>query len=424
MHAFIKRLFDGERPSFEEFIQAFGYSLDLLSQFQRTEQDSEWHAEGNLFIHTQYVLDNVYKLLETEAYHLPLNQKVALILAAVLHDIGKPLVTKTKELDGVLRIVTPHHDERGCSYLAYKLLDLDIPYLILQQVLRLVAYHHRPRRLVLNDAPKHQYFHLARLVNVELLFYLAKADTWGRICKNQQAECNHIDLFRLFCEEYGLWGNENPYADWQAFFQRELVHLSHASQDAVLGYAMQDFENGLIFTPEEAIARRYPYLHSFPQFVMMCGPSGSGKSMWIENHLKGYHIISLDDLREQYDHKRNTQAENSFILSKAKEQLKVHLRNHDKVVWDATNLKRDFRSLISQLGFDYHALVTLIVLHVPESVIDQGNQSRERSVYQEVLHRQLDSLEWVEDSEAHRLAFVNHEKYLDFKGAWSEPFVS
>ena len=168
--------------------------------------------------------------------------------------------------------------------------------------------------------------------------------------------------------------------------------------------------------PEEAIARRYPYLKSFPRLVILSGPSGAGKSRWIQTHLKDHRVISLDDLREEYSKNRGDQGDNSFILSKARDQLKQYLRSHDKVVWDATNLKKDFRSAISQLGFNYHALVTLVVLHVPQSVIYEGNASRDYQVCRQVLQNQLDLLEWVDDREAHQIAFVNHHHYLDFKG--------
>jgi len=419
MNNLITRLIKREHPDLSEFFHAFEF--DLLFQLEKTQQEPEWHAEGNVFIHTQRVLNEVYKILDTEAKHLSFDRKLSLIFAAVLHDIGKPLVTKAKEVNGLVRIVAPYHEERGCSYLAHRLVELDIPYKVIQQVLRLVAYHHKPRHLVLHNASKKEYFHLARLVDVELLFYLAKADILGRICKDQKTQCEYIDLFRIFCEDYNLFGDIDPYEKWRIFFNTELHYISNESRDAVLGNAIRDYESGLIFTPEEAIARRYPYLHSFPQLVIMYGPSGSGKSRWIQNHLKEYQMISLDDLRKEYGKHKINQDTNSFILSKAKDKLKQHMRNHDKVVCDATNLRKDFRSMICQLGLDYHALVTLVVLHINQSSIYQGNQLRDQQVPQKVLDNQIKMLEWVEDCEAHRVAFFNRETCLDFKGVCDLP---
>ena len=96
--------------------------------------------------------------------------------------------------------------------------------------------------------------------------------------------------------------------------------------------------------------------------------------------------------------------------------MRACLRNHEKVVWDATNLRRDFRSMVAQLGYDYHALVMLVVLHIPLSLIFKGNSSRKEEVAREVLNGQLSSLERVEDIEAHRVAFVNHSRCLEGRG--------
>ena len=218
MDELINRLLKGERPDLEEFIHSYGKMFDLLNRFEQTEQSAEWHGEGNVFIHTQLVLNGVYQILESAGEHLSPERKLSLIFAAVLHDIGKPLVTKTKEIDGVQKIVAPHHEERGCSYLAYRILDLPLPYYVIQQILRLVGSHHLPRQLVMHNASKGMYFQLARTVDIELLFYLAKADILGRICKEKQQQIDIIDLFRLYCEEHNLWGREDPYEEWKSFF--------------------------------------------------------------------------------------------------------------------------------------------------------------------------------------------------------------
>ena len=416
MKKIIDRLAQSETPSLNEFIEPLSRSIEELVRLEQTPQDHEWHGEGNVYSHTERVLQQVYTMLDSEASHLTWDQKLALIFAAILHDVGKIFTTKNKEIDGTLRIVSPHHDIRGCSYLAYRLLDLDIPYSVVQHVLRLVFYHHHPRQLILRNASSRDYIRLARQVNVELLYYLEKADVEGRICPNQQIERQHIELFRLFCEEYRIFGVEDPYEDWRLFFRKELKDLSPESIDAVLGYGIQDFEQGLIHTPEEAMARRYPYFTSFPELVVMCGPSGSGKSTWIRNHLNEYSVVSLDDLRACYGNGRHDQTRNSIVLSKAKELLKTHLRKHSKIVWDATNLRKDFRKIVCDLGFCYHGLVTLVVFHSPTSEIYRGNESRTHHVPQDVLRTQMDLLEWVEDCEAHRIAFVIRGKTFISRG--------
>lgn len=409
----------GGRPSLEQFLQSLCPIFDRMKQFHSTPQDKEWHAEGNVFKHTQMVLDSCYDLIETEASHLTNDQKLSLILGAVLHDIGKTWTTKEAEIHSVIRVVAPHHETEGASYLAYRMLDMDIPYNMVISVLSLVHYHHMPKLLVIKNASKAAYYHLSRLANVELLYYMAKADMLGRHCVDPEGQLDLIRLFRLYCEEYELWEKMHPYEEWQGFFEQELRNYSPDCRDLMYGNAIRDFEAGLISTPHEAVARHYSYLDSFPQLVILMGPSGSGKSSWIQKYLKDYVILSLDKLREELGKNQGDQSKNPEVLLKAKQQLKYHLAHHKKVVWDATNLRKDFRRMLVGLGMNYHALVTLVVFHQKIADILLGNHQRIESIPKDVIHEQINRLEWVEFNEAHRILFVNRKENLHFVGGCS-----
>ncbi len=413
------KIIEGGRPTLDEFLQSFCHIFELIQQLHSTPQDKEWHAEGDVFKHTQRVLDCCYDIIETEACHLTNDQKLALILGVVLHDIGKPLTTKEVEINSVSRIVAPNHEARGASYLAYRILDLDIPYNIVLSVLSLVNYHHMPKLLVIKNATKANYYRLTRLANVELLYYIAKADMLGRQCEDQEGQLDLIRLFRIYCEEYEIWGKINPYEEWRVFFEHELRNYSSDCRDFIYGNAIRDFEAGFIFTPHEAVARHYSYLDSFPQLVILMGPSGSGKSSWIQKYLKDYLIISLDKLREEFGKNQGDQSKNPEVLLKAKQELKYHLAHHKKVVWDATNLRKDFRSMLIGLGMDYHALVTIVVFHQKIAEVLLGNKQRTESIPIGVIHDQINRLEWVELSEAHRILFVNRKDNLHFVGGCS-----
>lgn len=419
IHKLLGKVIAGGRPNLEEFLQSFCPIFEWMQHLHSTPQDKEWHAEGNVFKHTQMVLDCCYDLIETEASQLTNDQKLSLVLGAVLHDIGKPFTTKEVEIHSVIRIVAPHHEAKGASYLAYKMLDLDIPYNIVLSVLSLVNYHHMPKLLVIKNATKANYYHLARLANMELLYYMAMADMLGRECVDQESQLDLIRLFRIYCEEYELWKKINPYEEWQGFFEHELRKYSSDCRDLIYGNAIRDFEAGLISTPHEAIARHYSYLDNFPQLVILMGPSGSGKSSWIQKHLKDYIIISLDKLREELGKNQSDQSKNPEVLLKAKQVLKDHLAQHKKVVWDATNLRKDFRRMLIGLGMNYHALVTLVVFHQKIADILLGNNQRTESIPTRVIHDQINRLEWVEFNEAHRIPFVNRRENLHFVGGCS-----
>ena len=94
---------------------------------------------------------------------------------------------------------------------------------------------------------------------------------------------------------------------------------------------------------------------------------------------------------------------NGQVLQAAKEQLKTHLRGHGRIIWDATNLRRELRAGVLQLGFDYGAHVKIVALKNTIPALLARNQKRPHPVRESVLTRQLEMLEWPEVDEAHEI---------------------
>lgn len=403
----LNRISNGENPSLEEIVETFSPFIPLLCKLKDTSQDPHWHAEGDVYVHTSWVLQELYKLLNQEQAVLTPQRRLALILATAFHDIAKPLTTREKEIDGQMRIVAPHHEEMGASYLAPLLLDCGLPYRVLYQILQLVAAHIVPKRLVITGAGKPLYYKLARQADLELLYYLTKADMLGRLCIDKELQVGHIDMFRLYVEEYGLWGKAGPYSEWPDTIKSELPNSSTELIDYVLGYGAKDFENGLIHTPYEAVARAYPHLEHHPELVLTCGIGGSGKSTWAQQTLPDHTLISLDDLRELHSKNRGDQSNNALVLNIAMESLKEKLRKKERIVWDATNLRREMREKIIRIAENYHALVTLVVSHPNKIELGKRNKSRKHPIAEEVINKQLERFQWPQPTEAHRFLILD-----------------
>lgn len=399
----------GENPPLTEFVNAFTPLIPLLGELEKTPQDTIWHGEGNVHVHTSQVLQNLYQLLEQEKVILSPEKRIALVLATVFHDIAKPLATREKEINGELRIVAPHHEEAGASYLAPLLLKQGIPYSILFQTLQLVMTHNIPKRLVIKGAEKPSYCKLARQVDLELLYYLTKADMLGRLCPDKEQQVELIDLFRLFVEEFKLWRNANPYSEWIEVLKKELFNHPPNVLDYVMGCGIRDFEREIIHSPHEAIARAYPRLNSIPELFITCGMSGSGKSTWIEKNKSEFKVISQDNLRKELLNDRKNQSKNTQVLSLAMESLKESLRKNERVVWDATSLRRDMREKIIHTGENYKALTTLVAFHLHEDELYKRNLARTHPVSKEVLIRQLERFQWPQPIEAHRFLILDSD---------------
>jgi predicted kinase len=117
----------------------------------------------------------------------------------------------------------------------------------------------------------------------------------------------------------------------------------------------------------------------------------------------------LDALRAKIANSRSDQSQNSKVVQVAKEQLKILLRNQSKIVWDATSLRYDFRQQIISISRQYGALITLVIFHCPETIYLERNHQRRHSIPEEVLLKQLQSLEFPELDEGDRTIIVDEQ---------------
>ncbi len=83
-------------------------------------QESEWHPEGDVWIHTMMVVDQAAKIVR-QTFKNP-NDRLSVLMGALCHDLGKPATTKLGEKDGIQRIRSLGHEEAGLAP-AGRLLD-------------------------------------------------------------------------------------------------------------------------------------------------------------------------------------------------------------------------------------------------------------------------------------------------------------
>lgn len=141
-------------------------------------QEPEWHPEGDVWVHTLLVIDEARRRIDD----LPRPAKVAVMLGAVCHDLGKPATTAF--LDG--RIRSLGHEEAGVAP-AQALLDrLNVHSIdgwdVRAQVLGLTAHHLKPGAWykVKDEVGDGAFRRLAQKVDLELLARVAAADCRGR----------------------------------------------------------------------------------------------------------------------------------------------------------------------------------------------------------------------------------------------------
>jgi tRNA nucleotidyltransferase (CCA-adding enzyme) len=179
-----KILLKAQQPSIGlRWLYDLGVVKQLFPEMQSlvgVPQEPEWHPEGDVDIHTMMVADEARKLIND----LPYAKQVAVMLGALAHDFGKPPTTQF--FDGRWR--SHSHDEAGVEPTISFLDKLGIftldGYDVRGQVIQLVRYHLKPGEFYKanskNPVGDGALRRLARKVEPDLLYRVAKADTLGR----------------------------------------------------------------------------------------------------------------------------------------------------------------------------------------------------------------------------------------------------
>ena len=192
------------------FINFFNNSFPLLNKLKDAEQDQIWHSEGNVYIHTNMVLNEVYNIIYSKDYSfLNIEDKKSLILAAIFHDIGKTLTTKKENRNGLIRIVSPRHEDKGANYIASRLIDYDLNHSTILKTINLVRYHQLPKMLIIkNYLNFNNFLSLANNCSLELYYLFGIADIKGRNCNDKEEQLDYIELFKIYSIDFKIFTEE------------------------------------------------------------------------------------------------------------------------------------------------------------------------------------------------------------------------
>ncbi len=179
---FEKLLLQSQRPSIGlKWLYDLGIVEQIFPEMQSligVPQEPEWHPEGDVDVHTMMVVDEARKLIND----LDHPRKVTVMLGALAHDFGKPPTTEF--VDGRTR--SRGHDEAGVEPTLSFLDTLGMFTLggfdVRNQVVQLVRYHLKPGEYHKAKSPVGDgaFRRLARKVETDLLYRVAKADSLGR----------------------------------------------------------------------------------------------------------------------------------------------------------------------------------------------------------------------------------------------------
>lgn len=360
----------------DQFIEMIGNKFPLLKSFKDTIQDKVWHAEGDVHIHTDMVLNETYDIIANQASYLSDDDKFCLILGALFHDIAKPLVTTESERNGRVCVIAPKHEYRGISYMIHKIQSLNISQENIMKIIGLIGYHQIPKLMIIRDKSKWEYFNLSQKARLDLLYFLEVADMKGRIGDDLDNQLEYLELFKLYAQENDCFDKPNmPFISHNEYVQKK---------------GFKALLSGSIHMPEEAESKYFKHKDNFGELVVMTGLSGVGKSSYIKANYPDHTLISLDELRGEIGKNRQDHSNEDKVLTQARLKLKTLLAKREKVVYDSTNIRFDFRDKVLTIGHNYDALTRLNFLTDSLDNIVKRDKEREHTVGADVIIKHQD----------------------------------
>lgn len=363
----------GAAPDFPACLEAF----PVLEFAKTTPQDPRYHAEGDVWTHTQMVVEALLALPDYQAATRAEQETV--FLAALLHDMAKYSTTVVDPVTGA--IGQPGHSRKGAVDARIALWDAGVPFEVRESICRLIGAHQVPFFALEGSrrgSPEFLVRQLSWQLSIPLLSMLAEADMRGRICADRARVLDNIELFRELAREEGCYGAPRRFADAHtavSYFRGAEVH------------------------PD------YP-LHQSPgaKVIVMSGLPASGKNSWVAAHHPDLPVVSFDDARDELGlrHGKNE----GMVAHLAVDRAKALLRAQKPFVWNATHLSERMRQKTLDLLFAYQAEVEIVYLEQPRVELLRRNAKRDTSLSNKTLEAMLHRWDLPLPTEAHSVRYV------------------
>lgn len=313
------------QQQFEQIRKDFEQS-SLYLDMMTTIEDSPWHREDNVAVHTRMVVDEYLKFFNRSS-----DDNFWLgALACLFHDVGKPIVEQVKENNeiGVYRSYAGHELTSARRFEDYALCNLDLTPKEILQVGWMIQNHlpykikdRRKKQALVNTAFQLDIAHIFPLVLL--------ADQLGRTSDNHSKNIREVE-------------------EWIAEFNNTTPIVEIAAIDA-------------------------------PKLYMLIGPSGAGKSTFTRDILKQYPdtaYYSWDQLRLDwygepgddpavvYNKAFDKSCEDKEFNEKVQHEFMRLIKMGKDIVVDNTNLSAKRRKFFAQEAQKKGYLVQGIVFMV------------------------------------------------------------
>lgn len=336
-------------------------------------QEPDYHAEGDVGIHTRMVVEALLDLPEFQT--LPTTEQDLLFNAALVHDIAKPACTIIE--NG--QISSPKHAQVGEKMARDMFWDAEFDWR--ERLCALVRLHGLPIWALDKQLPHAAVIAASLRVPNRLTYLLAKADVLGRVSNTQADFLERVEFFKALCEENDCFEQSKQFLNEHSrfkFFRSQSEHPAELFDDTHFEITIL---SGIAGSGKDTYASQYSYENNIP-------------------------IVSLDSLRNQYKVKHGDSKGQGQIIQKALEIAKAYCAKKQSFIWNSTNLTREMRSgLLSTFGV-YNPRFRIVYVETSQENIFAR---RKEDIPMQNLQKMFRILDIPQLTEAHEVVYLRNE---------------
>ena len=327
-----------------------------------TEHSAYWHNEGDPMEHTKLVVNCMKDHILAGNNYPPddinklLYKQQALMMAALFHDIAKPVVTKYDEKKGDW--TAPYHAEIGARMTRIILMRMDYANVFQRElVVSLVRVHMRMHHIA-DDHNK---------IEKKLFDFVGKE---SKYYDSDMLFCSYLDAEALcLCDDMSSWCKD------ESFVKKYRHHIKR--QSLQLMQFDDGFKHTLSVSKKRKIAQEKIYGRSvdehkpFCTVYVMIGLPGSGKSTFVKNNLDFLPCLSRDIIRielgfcKEGEKYIGTKEEEEIVTKTIEERMVKYAENLESFVVDNTHMKQAYRDRIHEILKDYNIFYHYIYIEAP-----------------------------------------------------------